>query len=159
MGERRKKEKIEKTSTVERAFSAGGVVFKEDAKGFNFLIIKPVGTQRWQLPKGLIDGGESSKETAIREVAEEGGVDAEIIIKLGNSKYFFVWEGKKIFKTVTFYLMRYVKDTGKGHDKEVDEAIFLPFEKAYEKLTFKDDKEFLQQAKEEIEQGIQEPLI
>lgn len=159
MGERGKKEKIEKTSKVERAFSAGGVVFKEGAKEFKFLIINPVGTQRWQLPKGLINDGESSKETAIREVAEEGGVDTEIIIKLGNSRYFFVWEGKKIFKTVTFYLMRYVKDTGKSHDREVDEAIFLPFEKAYEKLTFKDDKEFLQQAKEEIEQGIQEPLI
>jgi len=159
MGERRKKEKIEKTSKTERAFSAGGVVFKKDAKELKFLIINPAGTRRWQFPKGLINNGESSKETAIREIAEEGGVDTEIIIKLGDSKYFFVWVGKKIFKTVTFYLMRYIKDTGKGHDKEVDEAIFLPFDKAYEKLTFKDDKGFLKQAKEEIERGLQESLV
>lgn len=159
MGERRKKGKVGKTSKVERAFSAGGVVFKKDAKEFKFLIINPTGTRRWQLPKGLIDDGESSKETAIREIAEEGGVDTEVIVKLGDARYFFVWEGKKIFKTVTFYLMRYTKDTGKGHDKEVDEAVFLPFEKAYGRLTFKDDKKFLQQAKDKIERGLQETLI
>ena len=156
MGKGRKKEKVSK---VEKAFSAGGVVFKEGADEFKFLIIKPTGTDRWQFPKGLINDGESSKETAVREVAEEGGVDTEIISKLGITRYFFVWEGKKIFKTVTFYLMRYIKNTGKGHDKEVDEAIFLPFDGAYEKLTFKDDKRFLKQAKEEIEQGIQEHLL
>lgn len=159
MGERRKKGKVEKTSKVERAFSAGGVVFKKDAKELKFLIINPAGTRRWQFPKGLINNGESSKETAIREIAEEGGVDTEAIVKLGDAKYFFVWEGKKIFKTVAFYLMRYIKDTGKGHDKEVDEAVFLPFDKAYEKLTFKDDKGFLKQAKEEIERGLQESLV
>lgn len=159
MGERRKKEKIEKSSKTERAFSAGGVVFKKDANEFKFLIIKPAGTERWQLPKGLINNGESSKETAVREIAEEGGVDAEIMTKLGESKYFFVWEGKKIFKTVTFYLMRYIKDTGKGHDEEVDEAVFFPFKEAYGKLTFKDDKGLLKQAKEETERGLQETLI
>ena len=156
MGKRRKKET---SSRVERAFSAGGIVFKEVSNDFKFLIIKPTGIDRWQLPKGLIDDGETSKETATREVAEEGGVETEIISKLGITKYFFVWEGKKIFKTVTFYLMRYLRDTEKGHDQEVDEAVFLSFDEAYEKLTFKDDKKFLQQAREEIEQGLQERLL
>lgn len=156
MGERSKKEK---SSKVERVFSAGGVVIKEDAKELKFLIIKPTGTERWQLPKGLIDEGESSKKTAIREVSEEGGINAEVIKKLGRSSYFFVWEGKKIFKTVTFYLMRYKKDTGNGHDREVDEALFFPFNEAYAKLTFKDDKGFLKQAKEEIERGLQGTFI
>ncbi len=149
----------EKTQKVKRAFSAGGIVFKEE-KGENlFLIIKPAGFDRWQLPKGLIDEGETSKDTAVREVEEEGGVEAEILDKLGISSYFFVWEGKRIFKSVTYFLMKYIKDTGKNHDEEVDEVLFVPFKEAYEKLTYKDDKNILEKAKEKIKQGIQENLV
>lgn len=44
--------------------------------------------------------------------------------------------------------MEYKSDGRDGHDSEVDEVQFLPFEEAYEKLTYKDDKEILKKAKE-----------
>jgi len=132
-----------------REFSAGGVVFKDG----EWLIIRPAGTKRWQFPKGKIDENESSKEAALREVEEEGGVKVEIVEKIGNSHYFFVLKGKKIFKTVAFYLMKYLGDTKKGHDWEVEKAVFVPYTEALEKLSFKDDREILKKAKKLLDQG------
>ncbi len=137
-------------SKLLREFSAGGVVFKKEAKKPLFLLIKPAGTDRWQLPKGQIDKDESSAETAAREVEEESGVKAKVIQKLGTSRYFFVLKGQRIFKTVTYFLMGYIGEGKDGHDHEVDETVFLPFDKAYERLTFKDDKNILTKAKEMI---------
>ncbi len=146
--------RTKKQGTV-REFSAGGVVFKNG----EWLIIRPTGTKRWQFPKGKTDKNESSKDTALREVEEEGGVKVEIIEKIGNSQYFFVLKGKKIFKTVTFYLMKYFGDTKKGHDWEVEEAVFVSYKEALEKLSFKNDKEILKKAKNALDRGIQENLI
>jgi len=141
---RGKKEKREK---VKRRFSAGGVVFKND----EVLVIKPAGTDRWQLPKGHIDEGETSKETARREVEEEGGVKVKVKEKIGDTQYFFVLKGQKIFKKVTFYLMKYTKDTKEGPDEiEVDEVKFVPYAKALETLSFKDDREIVKKSRKLI---------
>lgn len=144
---------------VIREFSAGGVVFKRVPKKFQWLLIKPAGTDRWQLPKGKVDKGETSKEAAVREVEEEGGVKVRPVVKIGASQYFYVFSGQKIFKTVIYFLMEYLKDKKEGHDHEIDEAIFLSFDEAFEKLTFKDDKEMLKKGREILERGIQENLI
>lgn len=131
-----------------RGFSAGGVVFKKDGRGFRWLIIKPAGTERWQLPKGRIDKGEGSEAAALREVEEEGGVEAKLVKKIGASQYFFTFQGQKIFKTVVYFLMEYLSDSKDGHDHEVDEIAFLDFEEALGRLTYKDDKEILKKAKD-----------
>lgn len=144
---------------VVREFSAGGVVFKKTPTQTLFLIIQPKDTDRWQFPKGHLDEGESSKEASVREVKEEGGISAKIIQKLGIQRYFFSLKKDKIFKTVTFFLMEYLDGDPKNHDKEVEEALFLTFEEAFEKLTFKKDKETLSQAREVLKQGLQSDLI
>lgn len=92
-------------------------------------------------------------------MTEEGGVRVKPIEKLGTSQYFFVFEGKRIFKTVSYFLMEYLSDTDKGHDHEVEEAVFVDFYAAYEKLTFKDDKEMLKKGRELLERGIQGNLV
>ncbi len=150
------------TNRVLREFSAGGVVFRDlDGKpsNFLFLIIQPKDTDRWQFPKGHLDNGESSEPAALREVFEEGGVLARIIQKIGVQQYFFVWDKKRIFKTVTFFLMEYVDGDPNNHDSEVEEAVFLPFNEALEKLTFVKDKNILKKAKALIEGEIQPTLI
>lgn len=139
---RRRKEKTKQK--ISREFSAGGVVFKGDS----VLIIRPAGTDRWQLPKGHIDEGESSEKTAVREVEEEGGVKVKLLGKIGNTKYFFVFKGQKVFKNVTFYLMEYVGDLKKGISEiEVDETKFVPYKKALELLSFKDDREMVKKGR------------
>jgi len=157
VGKKTSKEKIRK---FERQFSAGGAVSKTSKdKKIKWLLIKPAGTERWQLPKGKIDKGESSSQAALREVKEEGGVETKIIQKIGSSSYFYVFENTKCFKTVTYFLMEVIKKTKEGHDEEIDEVIYEEFEKAYELLTFKDDKVILKKAKEILESPIQKSLI
>ena len=74
----------------------------------------------WGFPKGHIESGQTTKEAAIREVREEGGVVAEIVDKMGASKYTYTRRtGEKIFKIVTFFLMRYISGDPADHDHEV----------------------------------------
>ena len=61
----------------------------------------------WALPKGIIDAGERPEETALREVEEETGVEARLVTKLGDVRYVYTWDGERVFKVVSFYLLRY----------------------------------------------------
>lgn len=120
----------------------------------------------WRLPKGWIDDvgadepgpmasgkikadEESLKKAAVREVAEEGGIEAVIKEKIGTLNFFYthpVWG--KIMKFVTFYLMEYVKDLPQGFDEETSEIAWLPYSEAYKKITFAREKEMLEKANE-----------
>jgi 8-oxo-dGTP pyrophosphatase MutT (NUDIX family) len=151
--------KDKRKENLKREFSAGGVVFKKKGKEIYWLLINPKGTARWQFPKGLIEKNETSSEGALREVGEEGGVKAKIIEKLADLKLFYFWEGKRIFKIVTYYLMEYVSEAEKEHNGEVEETEFFPHKEALEKLTFKNDKETLKKAFERVKQGVQASLV
>jgi 8-oxo-dGTP pyrophosphatase MutT (NUDIX family) len=136
-----------KKQKVNWEYSAGGVVFKKEGKKTLWLIIQPEGTERWQLPKGKIEEGEKSEPTALREVKEEGGVEARVMADLGKVVYFYNWEKEKIGKHVRFFLMEYVGGNPKDHDSEVEKAEFFEFNEAFKKLTFKNSKEVLEKAK------------
>ncbi|OGD86601.1 hypothetical protein A2Z23_02220 [Candidatus Curtissbacteria bacterium RBG_16_39_7] len=132
---------------MRREFSAGGVVFKKEDNKIFIVIYKPEGRDTWQLPKGWIDKGETSQEAAVREVKEEGGVEGKIIEKIDTIKYFFSWEGERIFKTVTFYLMEYVSGKPEDHTWEAETAEWIEVDEVVERLTFKTEKEIVKKAK------------
>jgi len=139
---------------VLREFSAGGVVFKKD----KWLIRSTTPSEEfpksyWMLPKGWIDDGEKIQETALREVREEGGVNAKIIKKIGTINYPFKHPTRGIIlKFVTFYLMEYESDVDGGHDWETAEVKLLPFDEAYKKLSFSGEKQMLAKARELLNQ-------
>jgi len=135
-----------KKSKVKREFSAGGVVFRREPEGILWLVVKPKGSEQWRFPKGRIEKSESSVQASLREVKEEGGVEARILDKIGNIKYFFVQDGQKIFKTVTFYLMEYIQEAQGGLCWETEEIAWLPLKEAKERLAFKSEKEILEKA-------------
>lgn len=132
---------------MKREFSAGGIVFN---KAGQVLLTKSSGKGYWQFPKGRIESGQTSKEAAVREVKEEGGVEAEIIEKVADSKYVYPDPQIKemIFKVVTFYLMEYLSGDPQNHHWEVEEAGWYESEEALKKLSFSDQKKFLKQALE-----------
>jgi len=133
---------------IKRVFSAGGIVVKDG----KVLVTQHSKHKGWDFPKGHIEIGESSEIAALREVAEETGVKAEIIERVGETKYFYWEEGEKILKTVAFYLMRYKSDGDATTAFEVSDQVWLPIDDVEEKLTFKDTKEMWKKAKEKIEQ-------
>lgn len=100
----------------------------------------------WGFPKGHLNEGESSKDAALREVKEEVGLDAEIIDKVGVSKYFFEWEGEKIFKVVTIFLMKAKTGQITIQAEEILEARWVNVDEALELLSFANDKKLLSQA-------------
>lgn len=130
---------------MRREFSAGGIVFNSQGQ---VLLTKHSQNKHWSFPKGLIDPGQTSKEAALREVKEEGGVEAEIQEKIGYSKYVYSLNGEKIFKVVTYFLMKYLSGDPKDHDWEVEEASWYEPEHALKQLTFSQDKALLQKALE-----------
>ncbi len=125
---------------MRREFSAGGVLFKD---GEVLLIKNPSGA--WSFPKGNIEKGERPEETAVREVLEETGVKGEIIDYIGEISYWYYFEGEKTFKTVKYYLMRYLEGEPKP-SWEVQDARFFPVEEAKKLLKYKGDKEIFEKA-------------
>ncbi|MCX6706333.1 MAG: NUDIX domain-containing protein [Candidatus Woesebacteria bacterium] len=148
MGEGKKENK------VTREFSSGGVVYRKEKNKILWLVTKSAVSDLypkavWRLPKGWIDEGEKAEEAALREVREEGGVEAKIIQKIETIRYFFTTSDKtKILKFVTFYLTEWAKDLPEGFDEETSEIAWLSYEEAYKKLSFSGEKQVLKKAKE-----------
>jgi bis(5'-nucleosidyl)-tetraphosphatase len=85
--------------------SAGAVVFRRTARGPRYVLLKyPAG--HWDLPKGNIEEGEEPIQTMVREVREETGiVDLRVIPGYEKKiEYFYRRDGKKVHKTVVFFL-------------------------------------------------------
>lgn len=127
-----------------REFSAGGVVYKEG----KWLVCQHSGHHKWGFPKGLVEEGESLKETALREVEEECGVKTKIIDKIPEpEKYVYSLDGVRIFKQVNYFLMEYMSGDIKDHDWETEGIEWLEFDEAKKRLDFSGAKKVLLKAK------------
>lgn len=136
--------------SIKRIFSAGGIIVKSDKNGLKVLVTQHSGHHGWDFPKGHLEPYENEEQAAIREVEEETGVVAEIIQKLGQTQYFYYDSGEKVLKTVTFFLMKYIKEGKATTEFEVSDKIWLPQDKVEQKLSFKDTKRLWQEAKEKL---------
>ena len=109
---------------------------------------KPAGV--WALPKGLIGPGEKAEETAVREVLEETGVVARSVAKLGDIRYVYTWDGERVFKVVSFFLMQAARGRlGQITDemrREVAETRWLPLDEADRLLAYKGEREMAAKA-------------
>lgn len=137
---------------TERQVSAGGVVYRKRAEGVEVAIIKVGPVVRWQLPKGIVDEGETPEQAAIREVREETGLNAKIESALETIEYWYVSGGKtgkvRYHKFVHFYLMKYRSGKTDDHDHEVVDARWVPIVDAIRMLSFKSERELVEKAKE-----------
>jgi 8-oxo-dGTP pyrophosphatase MutT (NUDIX family) len=129
-----------------REFSAGGVVVRR-FRGRPFIAAVRVkdGTVL-ALPKGHIDPGESAAEAAEREVREETGIDATLVEKLGDIRYWYQRGGERVLKVVSFFLFRYRSGSVRNHDHEVDAAEWVPLEDAPRLLAYKGEREMAEAA-------------
>lgn len=136
--------------TTERV-SAGGVAFRFGKGENEIALIRTAGEGRWQLPKGIIDPGETEEQAALREVREEAGIDCEILTKIDSIDYWYLdrWstESARVHKYVHFFLMKYVGGDISDHDDEVDEVRWMPFSEAVAQLAFAAEKQVVEKAK------------
>jgi 8-oxo-dGTP pyrophosphatase MutT (NUDIX family) len=137
---------------VRRDFSAGAVVVRRLKGRWWLAAIRPGGKPQgvWALPKGQIAPGDSADATALREVAEETGVEGRLVAKLGDIRYVYTWKGERVFKVVSFFLLRYsrgrIDDLPPEHRHEVAEARWLPLDEAPKLLAYKGEREMASEA-------------
>jgi 8-oxo-dGTP pyrophosphatase MutT (NUDIX family) len=141
---------------MRREFSAGGVLVRRLDGRWQMAAIRPAGKREgtWALPKGRIDPGERGEETALREVAEETGAHGRSLGKLGDVRYWFNWEGERIFKVVSFFLVRYtggrLGDVPEEFRHEVAEVRWLPLDEAPALLAYPGEREMARKAQERL---------
>jgi 8-oxo-dGTP pyrophosphatase MutT (NUDIX family) len=142
-----------KVTTMDQV-SAGGVAFRwrDSEPEITIVSVKP--KLRWQLPKGIVDPGESPQVTAVREVREEAGVEADLIKLIETIEYWYrsVKYGKPIryHKFVHFYLLEYKSGDVANHDHEVEESRWVSFDEALRLLDFKSERDVVEKAREMI---------
>jgi 8-oxo-dGTP pyrophosphatase MutT (NUDIX family) len=142
---------------MRREFSAGGVVIRKIRGGWHLAAIRPGGkTDVWALPKGLVGDDESPADTALREVTEETGVRGRLLEKLGDVRYVYTWEGERVFKAVSFFLVRYssgrLGDITDEFRHEVAETRWLPLEDAPRLLAYGGEREMAAKALQLIDE-------
>lgn len=165
-----------------REISAGGVVLRQISGVWHVALIEPQKNESQKnepsedtappakaprkrarailtLPKGLVDPGEKPQAAAVREVFEETGITAESVTKLADNKYVYVrqWgDGARVFKIVTFYLMRYVSgeidNLAADMRIEVTRALWVPLAEAPTQLAYSNERKVLRQAQDYLEQ-------
>ena len=169
-GKRRQSSGNRNVGAMTREISAGGVVMREISGAWHVALIEP---QREEsppakasrkrscavlaLPKGLVDAGEKPEAAAIREVYEETGITAEAVTKLADIKYVYVrtWgTGERVFKIVSYYLMRYVcGEIGAITPEmriEVKRALWVPLTDASRQMAYGNERKVVAQAQEHL---------
>ena len=142
-----------------REISAGCVVYRRSGNGAEVALIQPHDRQAWSLPKGLIERGETPEVAAQREVQEETGLLGDIVGRIDTIKYSYNarWEQPpvRIFKFVTFYLLRSTGGDPSNHDREVDRVEWFPLDDAMHQATYAQEREILRKAKALIQKDRQ----
>jgi ADP-ribose pyrophosphatase YjhB (NUDIX family) len=130
-------------------YSAGGLVVDLDGEVPRGALIgrtDKVGRLLWSLPKGHIEEGETAEQAAVREVAEETGINGEILGELGTIDFWFVADGRRIHKTVRHFLLRAVGGELSDADVEVTAVAWVPLPDISARLAYPDERGLVEAA-------------
>jgi 8-oxo-dGTP pyrophosphatase MutT (NUDIX family) len=104
------------------------------------------GRLMWSLPKGHIEPGETPEAAAIREVAEETGIEGRILAPLGVIDFWFMVDKRRIHKTVHHFLMEATGGELSDEDAEVVAVAWVPLDEVTERLRYRDERKLMARA-------------
>lgn len=133
----RKKQSIDE---VVREPTAGGIVFRRNKKGDVEILLIQDAKDRWTIPKGHIEEGETAQETALREIGEEAGItESEAICWLGKIHFRYRRVSTLVLMTTQIYLVRALGDTDSIKKEEWMNGIkWFKFHDALEAIEYED---------------------
>jgi mutator protein MutT len=135
--------------SIELETSYGGVVVRGD----DLLVITPAGRRVTGLPKGGLESGETPEQAAAREVREETGIVAAVREPLGDVRYTYRRNGRRVRKTVHYFLCEYVEGSTDDHDHEVDEARWIAIARARTELSYPGERALIERLLSKIACG------
>lgn len=136
-------------STVHRtAYSAGGVIYRVVEGQIEVALIATDRGGRWGLPKGHVNRGETAEAAALREVAEETGLEGAIIRHLATIEYWFRAGTSRVHKYVDLFLIRYERGDVRPQEAEVDDARWFLLTDAVQRVSFERERDVLLQVQE-----------
>ena len=106
------------------------------------------GAPVWCLPKGHPEKGETLREAAVREAREETGIATEAGRKVATIRYWFAdaKRGRRVWKTVHFYLLKHRGGRVRDHDHEVSAVRWFSPAAALKKLSYPGERVALRAA-------------
>ncbi|HEY2105981.1 MAG TPA: NUDIX domain-containing protein [Candidatus Binataceae bacterium] len=137
-----------------REFSAGGLIWRRrrtDGKA-EVVLVKPAGKETWVMPKGGLESRESIEQAAMRECREETGFQVSIDRPLGQVAYFYARRESpngplcRIFKRVSFFLMRPQGGDPSQHDDEIQDVRWFGIDDAVRKASHRNERELILKA-------------
>lgn len=129
-----------------RTESAGGVVFRRLNNTLQIVLVGKSDRELWGLPKGGPNKGETTEETALREVSEETGLLTRLVRPLGSIDYWFFAKGTKYHKTVHYFLMEAIGGDTAYHDLEYDWVEWFDAEDAVKRATYENERDLIRRA-------------
>ncbi|MBV9080217.1 MAG: NUDIX domain-containing protein [Elusimicrobia bacterium] len=134
---------------TKKDFSCGGLVIHPDDKRLLIVQVENLsGARVWTFPKGHPEKGEDEKQAALREVKEETGWDCRVTKRVSDTKYFFIKDGVRFFKTVRWFLMEPLECTGKPMEGEILACRWASMSEAKDLLTYPSDLKLLEKVAE-----------
>lgn len=126
--------------------SAGGAVLRVGAAGLEVLVVHINDPAQWRLPKGKLAPGEAASAAALREIREESGVLAEIVVPAGETEHSFTQGAVAFHKRVTWFALRPVSPTTSPADTDFDRVVWMRIGDALAKLTFENERQVVRRA-------------
>lgn len=137
-----------------REFSAGGLIWRRQHPGAKaeVVLVKPAGKETWVMPKGGLESKETVEQAAMRECEEETGLRVSLDRPLGQVAYFYARRESpngplyRIFKRVSFFLMRHQGGDPAQHDDEIQEVKWFAIDDAVRKASHRNERELIVKA-------------
>jgi len=126
--------------------SCGAIVYRKINGIVRYLLIKNKHSANWGFPKGHVENGENSEETATREVLEETGINIDILPDFRSVSEYRLQN--KVEKSVIIFLAKTDDTNTIIQPEEIDDYVWLDYDKALNRVKFENDKKILMDANE-----------
>lgn len=139
---------------IVREPTSGGIIFRHDDAGEIEILLIQDGKNRWTIPKGHIEEGETAQQTTKREIGEEAGLkEVEVMGWLGKIHFRYRRVDKLVLMTTQIYLVKALGDTNDiAKEDWMNDIRWFKFADAFDAIEYEDIGKLMLLARKRIRQ-------